>query len=193
VSLERAGALWFDGEVQAYDEGDLLVTADSATVEVDGADLVPMPATLVWTTDRGLFHASVEAALEGEVWRVRIIDDTKRTQRRAYVRLPMGTPMTLSHPYGSTRGILVDLSEAAVRVRLDERKAPKLRARDEVRAAFTLHRTGFMLRGRVLREQASDEPGTVDVVVMLDVPARTANDLRRGVVFEQVERQRDKA
>jgi hypothetical protein len=50
-----------------------------------------------------------------------------------------------------------------------------------------------MLRGRVLREQASDEPGTVDVVVMLDVPARTANDLRRGVVFEQVERQRDKA
>ena len=58
-----------------------------------------------------------------------------------------------------------------------------------VRAGFTLHRTGFMLRGTVLRASPGDMPHSLDVVVMLDIPARTANDLRRSVVYEQVERQ----
>jgi hypothetical protein len=196
VVLERAGTTWLEAEVSGYDGADVLLRIRAETLSISlppVVDAVPVPATLVWTTDRGLFRAPVAATPERERWRAAFQAQAARIQRRTYARLPMSTPMTLSHERGTSRGTLVDLSEAALRARFGLRDAPRLCPGDTVRAAFTLHHTGFMLRGTVLREQGTGEPHTVDVVVMLDIPARTANDLRRNVVFEQVERQREQA
>ncbi|WGL50537.1 PilZ domain-containing protein [Nocardioides sp. BP30] len=193
VVVERAGASWLEAEVTGYDGFDVLLTVCDEE-SVDPATMpdaeVPIDATMVWTTERGLFRAPVTASPDGDRWRVAVHTQAARTQRREYVRLPMGTPMTLSHDAGTIRGTLIDLSEAALRARLLRRHLPLLTPGDTVRAAFTLHHTGFMLRGTVLREQGNGEPDSVDLVLMLDIPPRTANDIRRNVVFEQVERQR---
>jgi len=58
----------------------------------------------------------------------------------------------------------------------------------EVQAAFTLNRTGFVLRGSVLRAQPGEEQDAVDLIVLLNIPPRTANVLRRSVVLEQINR-----
>lgn len=186
VVLERAGASWLEGEVAAYDESDVLVALRTETVDV--GDL-PVPVTMVWHTDQGIFCVQAAAQRHGEHYRVRLLDETDRVQRREYMRLPMGTAMTLSCPGWICRATLVDISEAALRARVEARPAAGFEAGAEVRAAFNLHRTGFMLRGRVLREQPGDSPDSIEVVVTLDIPARTANDLRRNVVFEQAGRE----
>ncbi|WP_017936247.1 PilZ domain-containing protein [Nocardioides sp. Iso805N] len=194
VVVERSGESWLEAEVTGYDGFDVLLTVcdEESTDPAAASDDVPIDATMVWTTERGLFRAPVTASPDGDRWRVAVHAQAARTQRREYVRLPMGTPMTLSHDGGPIRGTLIDLSEAALRARLRLRHLPLLRPGDTVRAAFTLHHTGFMLRGTVLREQSSGEPDSVDVVIMLDIPPRTANDIRRNVVFEQVERQHER-
>jgi hypothetical protein len=202
VALERSGVPWLAAEVSGYDGFDVLlaVAGDTAPETTDPGTTAPattahpderVAATLVWHTDLGVFRAAVTAWPDGELWRASLRDQADRTQRREFMRLPMGTPMTLSHERGTTRGTLVDVSEAALRARLDAHQRPALHPGDFVRAAFTLHHTGFMLRGTVLREQLSEVPHAVDIVIMLDIPARTANDLRRNVVFEQVERQNE--
>ena len=193
--LERSGVTWLEAEVSGYDGFDVLLRVRPETVALSlppVADAVPVPATLVWTTDRGLFRAPVTVTPGDERWRAAFRARAARIQRRAYARLPMSAAMTLSHRRGTSRGTLVDISEAALRVRFGPNDTPRLQPGDTVRAAFTLHHTGFMLRGTVLREQGTGQPHTVDVVVMLDIPARTANDLRRSVVFEQIERQRER-
>jgi len=189
VVLERAGSPWLDADVSGYDGDQVLLTVHTEPA----AEPTPMvvEATLVWTSERGIFRAPVAVATDGTRWRVTLRAPATRTQRREYVRLPMDTHMTLAHSDGIARGTLVDLSEAALRMRVARLGAPRLHPGDEVRAAFTLYHTGFMLRGTVLREQPSGEEHSVDLVVMLDIPARTANDLRRNVVFEQIERQTD--
>lgn len=194
MTLEHSGAPWMEAEVADHDGAEVLLRPHSADASTPAgvAPGVPVEATMSWTTDRGVFEVSVSVTAEagdGEpAWRAVPVGTTRRLQRRAHVRLPMGGPMTLSHEHGSRRGVLVDLSEAALRARFTADRGAPLKAGDPVRAVFTLHRTSFMLRGTVLREQPTDEPGTIDVVVMLDIPARTANDLRRGVVFEQIGR-----
>jgi len=191
VALERAGSAWLAARVTGRDgDHDLLAVAS-----VDGPGTAEMgtsagrEVTMSWTTERGAFRAAVSVAIDGSRARARVRASATRTQRRGYARIPMDTQVTLAHDSGTAQGTLIDLSEAALRMRLPQPGALMLEPGDEVRSAFTLHHTGFMLRGIVLREQASGEPGTIDVVVMLDIPARTANDLRRNVVFEQIERQ----
>lgn len=193
--LERAGSAGLDAVVSGYDGDQVLLTfpADTGGAPTAAPTAVPTgalaEATMRWSTERGIFRAPVTMATDGGRWRVTLRAAATRTQRREYVRLPMDTTMTLAHRGGIARGVLVDLSEAALRMRLPRDSAPTLHPGEEVRAAFTLHHTGFMLRGTVLREQPSGEEHSIDVVVVLDIPARTANDLRRNVVFEQIERQ----
>jgi hypothetical protein len=199
VVLERAGSTWVEAEVAGWEDDQLVLTLtddSSCALTRDLAGETTSLATeaiLTWHTERGVFRAPVvvaaSASVDGQCVRATFREPAVRTQRREYVRLPMDTQMTLSHSGGTARGRLVDLSEAALRIRLPVAKAPTLQPGDEVRSVFTLHHTGFMLHGTVLREQPSDEEDTIDVVVMLDIPARTANDLRRNVVFEQIERQ----
>jgi hypothetical protein len=199
VALERSGRPWLQAEVSGYDGFDVLLTEHTDSAAEPAAEQAPehggspVNATLVWHTDLGVFRATVTATATPDSgdWRVSLHTNADRIQRREFMRLPMGTSMTLSHERGTTRGILVDVSEAALRARLDIHQTPALHPGDTVRAAFTLHHTGFMLRGTVLREQPSTLPHAVDVVIMLDIPARTANDLRRNVVFEQAERQNE--
>lgn len=185
--LERSGTAWADAEVVGYDGDEIRLSLINDAEGSPGA--VPVEAMLVWTTDRGLFRGPVLVTTSDGHWRASFRGRVSRIQRREYVRLQMGTPMTLGHQGGTSRGTLVDLSEAALRARLDGPRMPALRPGQPVRAGFTLHRTGFMLRGTVLRASPGEAPHTLDVVVMLDIPARTANDLRRSVVYEQVERQ----
>lgn len=197
VTLEQASGAALAAEVTGYDGFDVLLSPSDTVDEAPPAGPetapcdVPVVATLSWTTDRGLFRAPVTATRSHGRWRVSFQAQADRIQRRGFARLPMGTPMTLSHERGTMRGTLVDVSEAALRARLDTDQQPALHPGDSVRAAFTLHHTGFMLRGTVLREQPSEVAEAVEVVIMLEIPARTANDLRRNVVFEQVERQSD--
>lgn len=192
VALERAGSAWLAARVTGRDgDHELLAveTDDAADPWTASGTSTISDATMVWTTERGVFRATATVAVDGTQGRATVHAAATRTQRREYVRLPMDTQMTLAYGHGVARGTLIDLSEAALRMRLPHDGAPRLEPGTEVRSAFTLHHTGFMLRGRVLRQQASGEPDTIDVVVMLDIPARTANDLRRNVVFEQIERQ----
>lgn len=191
VFLQRRDVPWLDAEVIGYAESAVLVSLLG-----DAADLgaVPVPVTLLWSTGRGLFRAPAEAAGGRDGCRVTLTAPARRVQRRAYPRRSMGSPMTLAHAGGTSRGTLVDISEAALRARVRSRPAGGFSPGEAVRAAFTLHRTSFMLSGTVLREQpgpeSEDEPDAVDVVVTLDIPPRTANHLRRTVVFEQWARER---
>ncbi len=192
VALERGGSAWLAARVTGRDgDHDLLAVephgAAEAPVEANASTVCD--AIMVWSTEHGVFRATATVAIDGTRARATVHASATRTQRREYVRLPMDTQMTLAHADGIARGTLIDLSEAALRLRLPAQGAPRLAPGAQVRSAFTLHHTGFMLRGTVLREQASGAPDTIDVVVMLDIPARTANDLRRNVVFEQIERQ----
>ena len=172
--------------MRGYDGDQVLLTFRP---EPDAGSLAgSSDATLTWTTERGVFRAPAVVTGDGRHVRVSLRGAVARVQRREYIRLPMQGPMTLSHGAGVERATLADLSEAALRVRLSESGAQALHPGDEVQAAFTLHQTGFMLRGTVLRAQPGDDDGAVDVIVVLDIPARTANELRRNVVFEQVQR-----
>lgn len=193
VTLERAGAVWVEAETSRYDGADIVLAPSEGTVAL-GA--VPVPVVLCWTTPRGVFRVDATVRQHAGECRVSPVAEADRTQRREYPRLPLGTPMRLSAASGLFRATLADVSEAALRVRLPrpdghDGAVPRagLQAGDDVRAAFTLHETGFVLQGTVLREQPGDEPGTVDVVVLLDIPARTANDLRRSVAFARAERE----
>lgn len=186
VTLERAGRPRLSAEVSARDGAHMVLTPRSPAEEVPAES---GEVTVSWSTDRGVFRAPGTVEVDGHRLRLTMHASATRTQRREYVRLPMNTQMTLAYSDGVARGTLIDLSEAALRTRLPSAGAPLLQAGDEVRAAFSLHHTGFMLLGTVLRAQDSGEPGTIDIVVMLDIPARTANDLRRNVVFEQIARQ----
>lgn len=191
VILERSDSPWLDAQVTGYAEGEVLVSLLDATV---GLGAVPVSVTLLWTTSRGLFRAPAEATLDQDGCRLALTAAARRVQRRAYPRRTMGSPMTLAHAGGTWRGTLVDISEAALRARVRPRPEGGFGPGESVRAAFTLHRTSFMLSGTVLREQPAphlpDDPDSVDVVVTLDIPARTANHLRRTVVFEQWARER---
>jgi hypothetical protein len=185
VLLERDGVAWARAIVDGYDGADALLEPHD---HPPGG--VPAEATLTWTSERGLFRSAVRLSVERRLWRARFVGITQRTQRRAFVRVPVGTPMTLTRNNRTYKGVLVDLSEAALRARFDADDTPAMREGDVVRAAFALGEMGFMLRGRVLREQRTESPEWIDVVVLLEIPARTANDLRRGVAFEQLERER---
>ena len=186
MTLERDGVVWLEAETSRYDGTDIVLSLPERTASLD---VVPVPVVVVWTTPRGVFRMEATAHQRAGEYRLSPLTAADRIQRRAHPRLPVGAPMRLSSATGTSPAMLMDISEAALRARLALPTAAGLEAGNEVRVAFTLHETGFVLDGTVLREQGGDEPDTVDLIVVLDIPARTANDLRRSVALTRAERE----
>ena len=192
MTLERDGAAWMEAEAARYDGGDVLLTRREHSVALGD---VPVPVVLVWTTAGGVFRMEGHLRQEAGECRVSPLAPADRTQRREYPRLLLSTPMRLWTSGGGCRAVLADISEAALRARLSVATASgvagALDPGGEVRVAFTLQETDFMLHGTVLRERESDDPDSVDIIVVLDIPSRTANDLRRAIAFARAERDQD--
>jgi len=192
VTLERSGVVWLEAETSRYDGADVVLALPDGT---EAPSDVPASVVLVWTTALGVHRVDATVRPEAGECRVTLLAPADRHQRREYPRLSLGTPMRISSGAGTCRATLVDVSEVALRARIPSTggTAPAgPGVGDEVRVAFTVHETGFMLHGTVLRLQESGDPDTVDVVVLLDIPAQVANDLRRNVALARAGRAQDR-
>lgn len=120
-------------------------------------------------------------------------------QRRAFVRITVSRPMTLA-VVGETgtlehyRGILVDVSESALRclLRLDPQLAAERLAADRpVLSSFTVGATDFSLPGLIRQRDIADSPDAgVQRVVIFDQPVAPASVLRREIFAEQIRQHR---
>lgn len=165
----------------------------------------PTPGAAIevtWTCEGGAYSLPtelVETVREGLVamWVVRPQGETTRAQRRAHFRLSLDGEVALTvagAPVGGVlAGHLVDVSEAALRVRVAPSDAEACPAGETVSAVFDIRQERFDFEGTVLRswpsERANGDPA-VDVVVVLDLSEPQARDLRRALMAEQVQRRR---
>ncbi|GAA1969685.1 hypothetical protein GCM10009798_32950 [Nocardioides panacihumi] len=164
----------------------------------------PAPGATIevtWTCEGGAYSLPtqlVETVREGLVamWVVTPQGETTRAQRRAHFRLPLDGDVALTVA-GAVGGVLdghlVDVSEAALRVRVAPREAEACPAGSSVSAVFEIRQERFDVEGTVLRswpsERANGDPAA-DVVVVLDLSEPQARDLRRALMAEQVQRRR---
>ncbi|GAA4628381.1 PilZ domain-containing protein [Cellulomonas oligotrophica] len=130
-----------------------------------GGDVEP-PAegarmTLVWPTERGVLElpvtfARIDRVAEGvRGWRLVVVGSATRLQRRQFVRVPVGLPvsvetrpedaMTPRHPVAD--GMTIDLSEGGLRCVLHDR----LPDDHPVTVTFAFGEAQFRLAARVVR------------------------------------------
>lgn len=147
-------------------------------------------AELMWPADRGVRLVPVRiiessSPSGARMWTVRTIGPTLRIDRRAYDRVPMGTPMSIAsvHTGGSpTRCLLADISEAGLRARMTRTEAHLLGVDEPMRMGVTIDGSGYALLGRVLRiSPVVEDPDAVDVVVLFDLPRVTQDQLRAAL------------
>lgn len=193
----------FTSRVDSVEDDGTLILARPLTFTGEAEFGVGYHCDVWWSADGGMQVVPVEVVenrTEGSVrlWVTRATGPVRREQRRNYVRVPMGTPMTLTHKGGELKkALLVDVSEAGLRVRVPVEEAEQLKPDQGVKVGFSVDGTGFMLEGRVLRfipqePEHEDEEKKVNVVVVFTIPDRTASELRRAVFAEQI-RQRQMA
>lgn len=147
-------------------------------------------AELMWPAERGVRLVPVRIVESSSpsgarMWTVRAVGPALRIDRRAYDRVPMGTTMSIAsvHTGGSpTRCLLVDISEAGLRARMTRTEAHLLGVDEPMRMGLTVDGVGYALLGRVLRtSHVLEEPDSVDVVVLFDVPRVTQDQLRASL------------
>ena len=155
---------------------------------------------LLWAVKNGVYAQPcmvAENKHENNVslWVLEPSGELSREQRRSYVRLNLGIPMTMALTEGEEttpfRCVLLDVSEAALRCRVTPDEAEKLEKDTIVRAGFTIDQTAFAMTGAVLRTklvEAEDhrQRDSVEVIVMFDVDEALASQLRRAVFAEQI-------
>jgi hypothetical protein len=143
-------------------------------------------AELMWPADRGVRLLPVQileasSPSGARMWTVRVSGPALRIDRRAYERVPMGTSMSIAsvHAGGSpTRCLLVDISEAGLRARMSRTEAHLLGVDEPMRMGVTVDGAGYALLGRVLRTSTVvEDPDSVDVVVLFDIPRSTQDQL----------------
>ncbi|MCA1984783.1 PilZ domain-containing protein [Nocardioides nematodiphilus] len=152
--------------------------------------------TVCWTSGSGLCELPLKivgTALDGavRVWHARLSSDAARTRhlnRRAHVRVPLSSQVTVEHEDTTYSGIMLDASEAGLRCRLGRVDLPEA---GTVTASFTVGEDSFALPGIVYRVTAHD--GSSEVVLALDADDRDATTLRRALFAEQIkQRQRQR-
>lgn len=194
----------FSSRVDSIEDDGTLVLARPLTFTGDAEFGVGYRCDVVWSAEGGIKALPVEVIenrAEGSVrlWVARVLGAPRREQRRNYVRVSLGTPMTVTFRGNSLKkAVLVDVSEAGLRTRLPAEECEGLDRDYGVQVGFTVDGTGFMLEGRVLRlmpydgETPEGESARMDVIVTFVIPDRTAAELRRSIFAEQI-RQRQMA
>lgn len=147
-------------------------------------------AELMWPADRGVRLVPVQivdasSPSGARMWTVRVEGPALRIDRRAYERVPMGTSMSIGSVHAGgppTRCLLVDISEAGLRARMSRTEAHLLGVDEPMRMGVTVDGAGFALLGRVLRTSTVvEDPDSVDVVVLFDIPRSTQDQLRAAL------------
>lgn len=195
VILRNSEGIEYTSRSEGVEDGALLLatpfdlTAESQIWE--GTEI-----TVCWTSSSGLCELQVTIAGSGisgpvRVWHTRPSTPATRTRhinRRAHVRVPLKSQITVEHDGVSHQGVMLDASEAGLRCRLKRVDLPDA---GKVTASFTVDEEHFALPGIVYRITAVE--GGSEVVVALDAGDREATDLRRALFAEQIkQRQRQR-
>ncbi|MGN6087871.1 MAG: PilZ domain-containing protein [Actinomycetales bacterium] len=149
-----------------------------------------MPLLVRWTGSAGVFEVSgrlESVAAEGvKVWRVELVGDIRRTERRRYARASSSTPLRLvplrDTPVVVLAGWVSDLSEGGLRGRVSGRVAPG----ERVRAHVTLDERQLQADGHVIDVREGDRHGELELVVRFEEPVREEDLIRRWVLRQQV-------
>jgi hypothetical protein len=166
-----------------------------ATLEVSWASVggrFSLPARLVETVRE-------EAVAR---WVVTPQGETTRAERRAHFRLPLDgeVSVTVAGQTGvrgeaerPVTGHLVDVTEAALRLRVTRADAERLADGTKVATVFEIRQSRFEAGGTVLRSFASEQANgdaATDVVLVLDLSEPRARGLRRMLMAEQARSRR---
>jgi hypothetical protein len=151
----------------------------------------PQELDLIWPVANELFRMRVKVTKVAQGLHAASLGEPHKAQRRAHLRIPMGTSMKLNVAEAGvgTSCTLVDVSEGALRAEISDEIASRMNVGNQARVGFGVGGTGFMIAGEVYRvaEAArSDSPGTRDVVVRFDIPEQTQRALARAIEFEQM-------
>jgi hypothetical protein len=139
----------------------------------------------IWTDEEGMLSLEVDINDDGAQWMASPVSAIGPAQRRAHPRVALATPMMLVWDSVAHRGLLLDMSEAALRVLLPVEGTPGVTDQTLVHADVHLDGEGFVLPGHVLRSKQTAE-GLEVVVIFDDVAGLTVNRLRRAIFFEQL-------
>ncbi len=145
------------------------------------------PVTVHWTARGGLSGLPAQFVAANRtpmpVWRVRVRGEAEVVQRRRYVRMPVGAPVTLTHlGHSSIRvGHILDLSEGGVRVRVSSDGSA---VRDQVVVRLALDDEVVDIEGTILRAVAIGG-GMDEVVITFEDDHRFATSIRRFVFRQQ--------
>lgn len=185
VLLEQDGTASTSAVVTGYDDTGALLRPLDAAAPLPTAEST---AGMAWSSEDGPFRCEVRVTRQGDLWHARFIGEAQQVQRRAFHRVPVGTPMTLTRGNRSYKGVLVDVSDVALRARFDADQTPAMREGDRVHASFDLGDSGFVLHGGVVREQITASPHFVDVIVAFAEHTQDGDgtaDLTRAIAAEK--------
>ena len=199
VELRDHGGRVFVSRVESVDDG-LVTVARPSDFPVTETFEHGYKLDVLWPTENGVHTLPTKVATVTRdgllpVWVLEPLGDTLREQRRNFVRLSLGIPMTLSRVEGEDHDpikcVLADVSEAALRCQMRKRDDIELDANTVVRAGFTIDQTAFALTGTVLRWRyvpAAEDPklDDIEVIMMFDIDEQIASQLRRAVFAEQI-------
>lgn len=151
----------------------------------------PQDLDLIWPLNNELYRMRARVSLAPQGLLATTLSDPQKAQRRAHMRIPMGTTMKLNlgSAGSGTQCILVDVSQAGLRAEVPAELAPHLSLGTTAQVGFGLGGTGFVLTGvvhRIAAQARVESPGTRDVVILFDIPENTQRALARAIEFEQM-------
>lgn len=183
--------IWLRDSTGAGYDADVIDVRDDAVVLARPADYPafqdPQDLEALWAGQETMWALPLRVDSDAPEWVARPVTDGGPAQRRAHARIAIGSPMILVFDHVASDGILVDMSEAALRVRLDPDTAvPADGAR--VHVDVLLDGEAFVLTGHVHRsEKGSEGTEAAEIVVLFDgVVGPVVNRIRRALFFEQI-------
>jgi len=167
-------------------------------VPLEGGPEAGAAIQMTWASEGGSYSLPTElteTVREGIValWVLTPQGEATRVQRRAHFRLPLDGVGTLTVAGGTITGQLVDVSEGAVRFRLEPDDAEHFAEGASVSTSFSIGSESFEHWASVLRSWPSTRPNgvpAVDVVLILGLAEPQARELRRALIAEQMQRRR---
>ncbi len=181
IWLRAASGAGYDAEVLAVHGTTVVLGRPTDHPEFTEAQVLEA----LWSDGDALFSQQLQVDEDGPQWLAVPVADAGPAQRRAHARIAVNQPMMLVWGHIAADGMLLDMSEAALRVLLPEGTAGGLEPETAVHADVSLDDETFVLPGHVLRAEAVPE-GTEAVVLFDDVAGATVNRIRRALFFEQL-------
>ncbi|HEY0889669.1 MAG TPA: PilZ domain-containing protein [Nocardioides sp.] len=188
----------YPSRVEGVDDGRLTV-ARPFGLPPETTMVVGAVVELGWATDLAAFRRPVrvlDSKREGSVplWDIETVGPAVKIQRRAHVRVPVGSPMTIVSDDVTVAALLVDVSEAALRSRVELAQVPAREDADQpdplavgqpVTVSFSLAGTAFSLPAAVYR---NDEigAGRRELVLPFVIDESQATDVRKAIFAEQI-------